>query len=92
MHPEVAGITEGFAAIFALVWFHPHVPHEVHVELGGCDKSPGTHAALEFLLPYVTLTFRSGCNIIVRVSVTAAPATAVVTVCLSRSVGVAGPR
>lgn len=91
VHPEVAGIAEGLTAVFTLVRFHPHVPHEVHVELGGCDKSPGTHAALEFLLPYMALTFCSGAGVI-RVSVTAAPAAAVITVCLSYSVGVAGPR
>lgn len=95
VHPEVAGIAEGLTAVFTLVRFHPHVAHEVHVELCGCEKSPGTHAALEFLLPYVTLTFCSGGNIVIRVSVTVAPVAAavgVITVCLSCSVGVAGPR
>lgn len=91
VHPEVAGIAEGLTAVLTLVRFHPHVPHEVHIELSGRDKSPGTHAALEFLLSYVTLTFCSGGNII-RVSITAAPATVVFTVCLSCSVGMAGPR
>lgn len=95
VHPEVAGVAEGLTAEFTLVRFHPHVPHEVHIQLSGCDESPGAHAALEFLLPYVTLTFCSGGHII-RVSITAAPAAAivavvVVTVCLSCSVGVAGP-
>lgn len=91
VHPEVAGIAEGLTAVFTFVRFHPHVPHEVHIELSGCDKSPGTHAALEFLLPYMTLTFCSGGNII-RVPITAAPAAAVITVCLSGSMGVTGPR
>lgn len=93
VHPEVAGIAEGLTAVFTLVRFHPHVPHEVHVELGGCDKSAGTHAALEFLLPHMALTFSSGRSTI-RVSIIAVPAAAaavVITVCLSRSVGVAGP-
>lgn len=90
VHPEVAGITEGLTAVFTLVRFHPHVPHEVHIELSGCDKSPGTHAAFEFLLPYMTLTFRSGGNII-RVSIAAAPAAVGITVCLSCIVGVTGP-
>lgn len=74
--PEVAGIAEGLTAVITLVRFHAHVPHEVHVEPGGCDESPGTHAALEFLLPNMTLTFSSGCYI-VRVSITAAFAAAV---------------
>lgn len=92
VHPEVAGVAEGLTAVFTLVRFHPYVPHEMHVELGGCDKSPGTHATLVFLLPYVTLAFGSGGNvIIIRVSITAVPAAVVITVCLSCSVGVTGP-
>lgn len=91
VHPEVAGIAEGLTTVFTLVRFHPHVPHEVHIEFSGCDKSPGTHAALEFLLPYMTLTFRSGGNVI-RVSIAAAPAAAAIVICLSCSMGVAGPR
>ena len=94
VHPEVAGVAEGLTAELTLVRFHPHVPHEVHIELRGCDESPGAHAAFEFLLPHMTLTFCSGGHII-RVSITAAPVVAaavvVVTVCLSCSVGVAGP-
>lgn len=90
VHPEVAGITEGFTAVFTLVRFHPHMPHEVYIELSGCDKRPGTHAALELLLTYMTLAFRSGGNII-RVSIAAAPAAVVITVCLSCSMGVTGP-
>lgn len=91
VHPEVAGITEGLTAIFTLVRFHPHVPHEVQIELSGCDKRPGTHAAFEFLLTYVTLTLRSG-SAIIRVCITAASApTAVITVCLSCSLGMTGP-
>lgn len=90
VHPEVAGITEGLTAVFTLVRFHPHMPHEVHIEFSGCDKGPGTHAALELLLTYMTLTFRSGSNII-RGSITAAPGVAVISVCLSSSVSVAGP-
>lgn len=91
VHPEVAGIAEGLTAVFTLVRFHPNVPHEVHIELSGCDKRPGAHAALEFLLPCMTLTFCSDGNII-RVPITAAPAAVIITVCLSCSVGVAGPR
>lgn len=90
MHPEVAGITEGLTAVFTLVRFHPHVPHEVHVELCGCEESAGTHATFEFLLPYMTLTFRSG-GTVVGVSITVGPATVVVTVCLPCTRGVAGP-
>ena len=90
VHPEVAWITEGLAAVFTLVRFHPHMPHEVHIELGGCNESTGAHAALEFLLPHMALTFCSGGNVI-RVSITAASAAAVVTVCLSCSGSVAGP-
>lgn len=40
VHPEVAGITEGLTAVFTLVRFHPHVPHEVHIELSDCDECP----------------------------------------------------
>lgn len=57
MHPEVAGITEGLAAVLTLMGLHPNVPHEVHIKLGGCDKGTRTHAALEFLLAPVTQTF-----------------------------------
>lgn len=91
VHPEVAGVTESLAAVFTLVRLHAHVPHEVHIELSGRDESPGAHAAFEFLLPHMPLTFPvcSG-GTTVRVSVTAAPAAAV-TVGLRRRVGVAGP-
>lgn len=89
VHPEVTGVAEGLAAVFTLVRLHPHVAHEVHVELGAGDEGPGTHAALELLLPRVTLTLRSAA---VRVCVAAAAATVVVAVCLSRSMSVAGPR
>lgn len=57
VHPEVAGIAEGLAAVLALMRLHPNVTHEVHVELGGRDKGPGAHAALELLLAPVTQTF-----------------------------------
>lgn len=62
VHPEVAGITEGLAAVFALVRLHANVAHEVHVELGGRDERPRAHAALEFLFPRMPGTFgaRSG--------------------------------
>lgn len=90
VHPEVAWIAEGLAAVFTLVRFHPHVPHEVHIELSGCNESTGAHAALEFLLPHMALTFCSRGNVI-RVSIIAAPAAAVVMVCLSCSMCVAGP-
>lgn len=88
VHPEVAGIAEGLAAVFTLVGFHSYVPHEVHIELSGSYESPGTHAALEFLLPHMALAFCSG---VIRVSTTVAPAAAVVSVCLPRGVVVAGP-
>lgn len=91
MHPEVAGITEGLTAVFTLVRFHPHMPHEVQIELGGCDKSPGTHAALEFLLPDMTLTFRSS-DSIVRVSIAVASDTVGITVHLSSGMSMARPR
>lgn len=38
MHPEVAGVAERLAAVFTLVRLHPHVSHEVHIELGGGDE------------------------------------------------------
>lgn len=60
VHPEVAGVAEGLAAVFTLMRFHPNVPHEVHIELSGRNKSSGTHAALELLLAHVALTFHSG--------------------------------
>lgn len=90
VHPQVAGITEGLTAVFTLVRFHAHVPHEVYIELSGCDKSPGAHTALELLFTYMTLTLRSDCNII-RVPITVAPTTAVISICLSRRVSMAGP-
>lgn len=92
MHPEVARITEGLAAVFTLVRLHPHMPHKVHIELRGCNKCPGTHAALELLLTNMTLTFCSGSSVI-RVSITATPAAAaVIAVCLPSSVAMAWPR
>lgn len=83
VHPEVAGITEGFAAVFTLVRFHPYVPHEVHIELRGCNESPGTHVTLELLLPYMALSFRSG-GTVVRASVSATPAVAAAVVVIAR--------
>lgn len=56
VHPEVAGITEGLTAVFTLVRFHPHVPHEVHIELSDCDESPGAHTAFILLLTHVTMS------------------------------------
>lgn len=88
VHPEVAGITEGLTAVLTLVRLHPHVPHEVHVELSDCDECPGTHAAFILLLTHVTVTFPPDGDP-VSVFVRAPPA--VIAVCLSR-VGVAGPR
>ena len=90
MHPEVAGITECLAAVFTLVRLHPHMPHKVNIELCGCDKCPGTHAALELLLTNMTLTFCSGSSV-TRVSITATPAAAVIAVCLPCSVAMAWP-
>lgn len=60
MHPQVAGVAEGLAAVLTLVRFHPDVTHEVNVELGGRDEGPGAHAALVLLLPDRTLAFSSG--------------------------------
>lgn len=57
VHPEVAGITEGLTAVFTLVRFHPHMPHEVHIELSDCDECPGTHAAFILLLTHMTVSF-----------------------------------
>lgn len=57
VHPEVAGITEGLTAVFTLVRFHPHMPHEVHIELSDCDECPGAHAAFILLLTRVTMPF-----------------------------------
>lgn len=91
VHPEVAGVAEGLTAVLALVRFQAHMSHEVHIELSGCNESPGTHAALEFLLPYVAMNFCPGGNV-VRVSIAAAPAAAVVGVCLPCSGVVTGPR
>lgn len=92
VHPEVAGVAEGFATVLALVRFHPHMAHEVHLEFSGCNERPSTHAAFEFLLPHVALTFCPGGNVI-RVSITAAPAAGTgVSVCLPCSRIVTGPR
>lgn len=56
MHPEVARVAEGFAAVAALVRPHTHVAHEVHVEFsGGCER-PRAHAALKLPLSAVTLS------------------------------------
>lgn len=89
VHPEVAGIAEGLAAVFTLVGFHSHMSHEVHIELCGSYETPGTHAALIFLLPHMPLAFCSG---VIRVSTTIALAAAVVaSVRLPRGVAVAGP-
>lgn len=88
VHPEVAGITEGLTAVLTLVRLHPHVPHEVHIELSDCDECPGTHAAFILLLTHVTMAFPPDSDP-VRVSIRAPPA--VITVCLSR-VGMTGPR
>lgn len=60
VHPQVAGVAEGLAAVLTLVRLHPDVTHEVHVELRGRDEGPGAHAALMLLLPDVTPAFRSG--------------------------------
>lgn len=59
VHPEVAGITEGLAAVLTFMRFHPHMPHEVHIQFSGCDESPRTHAAFELLLPHMALAFSS---------------------------------
>lgn len=59
VHPEVAGITEGLAAVLTFMRFHPYMPHEVNIQFSGCAKSPGTHAALELLLPHMALAFSS---------------------------------
>lgn len=84
VHPQVAGVTEGLAAVFTLVRFHPDVTHEVHVELRGRDESPRTHAALMFLLPDVTPAFCSGRD--------TAGVPAPVVVCLFRWMTVTRPR
>lgn len=55
VRPQVAGITEGLAAVLALVWLHADMSHEVHVELGGGRERPGAHAALELPLPGVAV-------------------------------------
>lgn len=79
VHPEVAGIAERLAAVLALVWLHPYVPHEVHVQLGGSDESPRAHAALVLLLPHAALASPPGGDA-VGVPVSAAA----VAICLSR--------
>lgn len=86
MHPQVAGVAEGLAAVVTLVRFHPDVTHEVHVELRGRDESPGTHAAVMFLLPDVTPAFCSGRD------TAGVPAPVVVVVCLFRWMTVTRPR
>lgn len=93
VHPEVAGIAEGLAAVLALVRLHPNVTHEVHVELGGRDKGPGAHAALELLFTPVTLTFGPGVRVYVGVGIWAIPPTVVVAVFISWPcvVSMAGP-
>lgn len=88
VHPEVAGITEGLTAVLTLVRLHPHVPHEVHIELSDCDECPGTHAAFILLLTHVTMTLPPPGDP-VRVSIRALAA--VITVCLSH-MGMARPR
>lgn len=88
VHPEVTGIAEGLTAVVTLVRLHPHVPHEVHIELSDGDECPRTHAAFILLLSHVTVAFPPDGDP-VRVSIRAPPA--VITVCLSR-MGMAGPR
>lgn len=39
VHPEVARIAEGLTAVFTLVGFHPHMPHEVNIELSRRNES-----------------------------------------------------
>lgn len=94
VHPEVAGITEGLAAVLTLMGLHPNVTHEVHVKLCGRDKGARAHAALELLLAPVTQTFRPSVCIVAGVWIHAT-SDAVVTVVFvrrHRAVGVAGPR
>lgn len=88
VHPEVAGITEGLTAVFTLVRFHPHVSHEVHIELSDCDECPGTHAAFILLLTHMTVSFSPDSDP-GGIYISARPD--VVTVRLS-CMGVAGPR
>lgn len=57
VHPEVAGITEGLAAVLALMRLHSNVTHEMHIKLSGCDKTARAHATLELLLATVTQSF-----------------------------------
>lgn len=57
VHPEVARITKGFAAVLTLMGLHPNVTHEVHIKFGGRDKGARAHTALELLLTPVTQTF-----------------------------------
>lgn len=94
VHPEVAGITEGLAAVLTLMGLHPNVTHEVHIKLGGRDEGARAHAALELLLPPVTQTFCPNVCIFTGVEICAI-SDAVVAVVFVRwpcAVGVAGPR
>lgn len=81
---QVAGVAEGLAAVFTLVSLHPHVAHEMHLELGAGGEG-SCSAALELPGPGVAAVSvagdgsSSGCGVSVDIGQVAA-------------LGVAGPR
>lgn len=60
MHAQVTRVAEGLAAVFTLVWLHPHMTHEMDVELSGGGEGSGTHAALKSSLSRVAMTTSGG--------------------------------
>lgn len=95
VHPEVAWVTEGLAAVLTLMGLHADVTHEVHIELSGRDEGARAHAALELLLAPVTQTFGASACVFTGVWIYTIP-DAVVAVVFVRTrpcaLGVAGPR
>ena len=56
---QVAGVAEGLAAVFTLVSLHPHVAHEMHLELGAGGEG-SCSAALELPGPGVAAVSVAG--------------------------------
>ena len=73
---QVAGVAEGLAAVFTLVSLHPHVAHEMHLELGAGGEG-SCSAAL--VVSVAGDGSSSGCGVSVDIGQVAA-------------LGVAGPR
>lgn len=65
---EIAGVTESFAAVAALVWSHAHVTHEVHVQFRGCGKRSRAHAAFKLPLAAVSVPVAAGMFVHIRMA------------------------